>query len=144
MSTKKQKERKKKKREEIAKSRVLSRRNYLRKKNSEENKANILDRKFRNKLSPIVKDESKKEEIKKNKDEKIISKLEKNLEILKALEEQYLQEQKSKQDLNKSLEDDGYVTLNEKMGELEKRVKDHLKIDEDSPGHLDVQIGENS
>ena len=93
MSTKKQKERKKKKREEIAKSRVLSRRNYLRKKNSEENKANILDRKFRNKLSPIVKDESKKEEIKKNKDEKIISKLEKlqedgnDEEVIKRIDE---------------------------------------------------------
>jgi hypothetical protein len=135
--SKKQQERKKKQREEKAKMRVLARRNTIRKKNSEDKKAAVLDRKFRNKIQPIIKDPLKKEVMEKIKNEKILSKLEKNAEILKVLEKQYLDEVEQKNKINQQLEAEGHITLEEKMAALEKKIRDNMTEEQKETGRID-------
>ena len=71
MSTKKQKERKQKQREEKAKGKVFSRRKAMRKISSEEKQASRLERKFRTKQKPFVKNQLKREAMEKMNNEKV-------------------------------------------------------------------------
>lgn len=142
MSTKKQKERKQKQREEKAKSRVFSRRKAMRKISSEEKQASRLERKFRTKQKPFVKDQLKRESIEKINNEKILSKLEKNAEILRALESEYEKELENKKLINEKLESEGHVTLEEKMSALEKKVKDNMTESQINSGTIDLSEGE--
>lgn len=135
--SKKQQERKKKQREQKAKMRVLARRNAIRKKSGEDKKSAALDRKFRTKIQPIIKDPLKKEVMEKIKNEKILSKLEKNAEILKALEKQYLDEVEQKNQINQQLEAEGHITLEEKMAALEKKIKETMTEEQKETGQID-------
>jgi len=136
--SKKQQERKKKKREEIAKKRVLSRRGALRKQSSDNLKSARLDRKFREKMDPFVKDEEKRKTMEQHKNEIILSKLEKNAEILRALEDQYLSEINQKKQINDQLEAEGHVTLKDKMDALESKIKENMAEDEKETGTIDL------
>lgn len=138
MSTKKQKERKEKERKEKAQKRVLARRKKLREQYSQDKKAARLDKKFRNKVKPFIKDEEKREIIEKNNNDKIISKLEKNAQLLKFLESEYEKELENKKNINKKLESEGHITLQEKMSALEQKVKENMSNTEIESGKIDI------
>ena len=136
--SKKQKERKKKQREEKAKKRVLARRKTIRKQSGEEKQASMLDKKFRVKQKPFIKDQLKREIMEKMNNEKILSKLEKNAQILKILESQYEKELANKKAINQALESEGHITLEEKMSALEKAVKENMTESQKISGVIDL------
>jgi hypothetical protein len=136
--SKKQQERKKKSRELIAKKRVLARRKALRKQTSEQLSEARLEKKFRNKIEPIVKDPEKQKIMQEQKNQRILSKLEKNAEILKALEEQYEEEMNCKKDINKKLEEEGNSTLKEKLDALDKKARENMTEAEKETGIVDL------
>ena len=138
MSTKKQKERKQKQREEKAKGKVFSRRKAMRKISSEEKQASRLERKFRTKQKPFVKNQLKREAMEKMNNEKILSKIEKNAELLRALESEYEKELENKKIINKKLESEGHVTLEEKMSALEKKVRSNMTDGQINSGTIDM------
>ena len=138
MSTKRQKERKKKVREIIAKNRVLARRNSLRKQASDEKKLSRLNKKFRDKVNPIIKDEEKRKMMEDLKNQKILSKLEKNAEILRALEKNYEDELNRKKEMNSELEAEGYVTLQEKVNAMGKKAIEGLDEKQQETGEIDL------
>lgn len=144
--SKKQQERKKKKREEIAKKRVLARRNKLRQQSSQNKQAGRLDRKFRTRLEPVIKDAEKKRILEEKRNEQILSKLEKNAEILRALEDEYLVEINQKKAINEKLEAEGHLTLKDKLSALDKQVQDSMTEEEKETGRIDFtkkyEIGE--
>lgn len=135
--SKKQQERKKKLREEIAKKRVLARRTILRKQASENLKSSRLEKKFREKIKPIIKDEGKNKIMEDRKNEKILSKLEKNLEILKALEDEYLEELNQKKQINENLESEGHLTFKEKMDALNEKIKQNMTPQQKETGIIE-------
>ena len=134
----KKQEKKKKKRQEIAKKRVFARRLALRKQSSEDKKASRLERKFRKKIDPIIKDPEKKKIMEEIKNQKILSKLEKNAEILKQLEDAYLYEVEQKKKINEQLEMEGHKTLEEKMSALEEKAKETMTDEQKQSGMVDV------
>jgi hypothetical protein len=144
--SKKQQERKKKKREEIAKKRVLARRNKLRQQSSQNKQAGRLDRKFRTRSEPVIKDAEKKRILEEKRNEQILSKLEKNAEILRALEDEYLVEINQKKAINEKLEAEGHLTLKDKLSALDKQVQDSMTEEEKETGRIDFtkkdEIGE--
>lgn len=138
MSNKKQKERKKKVREIIAKKRVLARRNSLRKQTSDGKKLSRLNKKFRDKANPIIKDEEKRKMIEDLKNQKILSKLERNAEILKILEKNYEDELNRKKEINADLEAEGHVTLQEKVNAMGKKAIEGLDEKQQETGEIDL------
>ena len=136
--SKKQKEKKKKLREIVAKKRVLARRKSLRKQTSEQLFESRLEKKFRNKIEPIVKDQEKQKIMQEQKNQRILSKLEKNAEILKALEEQYEEEMNCKKEINKKLEEEGNSTLKEKLDALDKKARENMTESEKETGMVDL------
>jgi hypothetical protein len=138
MSTKKQKERKQKERKEKAKKKILARRKKLRDQFGQDKKTARLDKKFRTKMQPLIKDKEKREIMEKNNNEKLISKLEKNAELLKFLESEYEKELENKKNINKALESEGYLTLEEKMSALEQKVKDNMSDSEIDQGKIEM------
>lgn len=137
MMSKKQQERKNKLRKEIAKKRVLARREVLRKQASEDLKSARLQKKFRERVDPIVKDEEKRKAMEQAKNEKILSKLEKNAEILKYLENEYLSEIDQKKQVNDKLELEGHVTLKEKMDALDKKIRENMTEEQKETGIIE-------
>lgn len=135
--SKKQQERKKKLREEIAKKRVLARRSALRKQASEDLKSSRLERKFRNKIQPIIKDEEKRKAMEQNKNQQILSKLEKNAEILRALEDEYLSEVNYKKQINEQLESEGHKTFKEKMDALNEKAMKNMTEEQKETGIIE-------
>lgn len=138
--SKKQKERKKKNRQEIAKKRVQARRKILMKERKERDKAAKLERKFRNKITPIIKDQTKKILIEETKKEQNMNQIQKNIEILKALEAEYLKEQEHKKQVNAQLEAEGHVSLKEKLEALNLKAKDKMTEEEKESGMIDRVI----
>lgn len=138
MMSKKQQERKKKQREQKAKSRVLARRKALRKQIGDEKKAAKLERKFKKKETPFIKDPEKRKIMEEINNQKILSKLEKNAEILKQLEQAYINETEQKKQLNKQLETEGHKTLNEKLSALEQKIKEQMTEEEKESGMVDA------
>jgi len=131
MTSKKQKERKKKNREKIAKDRVLRRRETLRKqrKQAMEEKLNELQAEENafGKQKPFVKnDASALNEVvsveKEKRAEELNSKLEHNLKILEALEEEYDRESETRKEINQKLENEGHMTMKEKMDALHQKA----------------------
>jgi len=140
LSSKKQKERKKKKREEIARSRVLKRRESLRKQRKqameEKQKETLAEENAFGKIKPFVKNDASvlNETItqsKEDRQEEIKAKLEHNLKILEALEEEYDKESEARKELNQKLENEGYKTIKEKMDALHKKALELEGVAED-------------
>jgi hypothetical protein len=119
MATKKQKEKKKKDRENKSKARVLARRHQIRSAIKEEAKAKKLEKKFRDKIKPFVKDSNKKAIMDAADESRVKERLERNMQILKALEEEYESEQSKKNEINQSLESQGHETLKDKLNAIE-------------------------
>lgn len=140
MSSKKQKERKKKKREEIARNRVLKRRESLRKQRKqameEKQKETLAEENAFGKMKPFVKNDASVlnetiTQAKEDRQEEIKAKLEHNLKILEALEEEYDKESEARKELNQKLENEGYKTIKEKMDALHKKALELEGVAED-------------
>lgn len=117
MNKERKKLQKKKAREAKAKAKVLARRERLRKKAKLEKMAARIEKQSQPKGVPYRKDQD--EEYK----QKIAEQnLEHNIQVLQALEEEYLEEQKSKEDLNRELEAEGYESIEEKLNALHKQA----------------------
>lgn len=138
MATKRQQERKRKSREQKAKARVNARRHKLDLARREDRKSATLNKKFREKISPIVKNPEVKKRMEEAESRRTIQKLERNAEILKALEEEYIREKEHKKALNESLEAEGHMTLEEKMGALENKARASMEGDEKETGQIDL------
>lgn len=136
--SKKQKEKKKKQREQKSKSRVLAKRKILRQQLSDEKKKSRLDKKFRSKIKPIIKDPEKRKIMENIINEKILSKLEKNAEILRQLEQSYLNEIEHKKALNQQLESEGHSTIEQKLSALENKIKEKMNDEEIESGRIDT------
>jgi hypothetical protein len=139
MTSKKQKERKKKRRQEIAKSRVLKRREALRRQKKQAiedvRKEAQAEQNAFGKLKPFVKNDARalNETIKQDrkKMEEINSKLEHNLKILEALEEEYDKENELRKEINTKLENEGHMTMKDKMDALHKKALELEGVAED-------------
>lgn len=124
MGIKKQRERKKKQRELKGRARVLARRNKLREDMRNERRSASLDRKFREKIKPIIKDPEKRAALEEAEKSKVLERLQRNAEILKALEEQYQSDMEAKKSINESLEAEGHVDLKDKFNALESKARE--------------------
>jgi len=124
LSTKRQKERKKKERENKGKARVLARRHKLRTDRKSEMHAARLERKFREKIRPIISDPDKKAFVEEAEKRRVLEKLQRNAEILKALEEQYHRDMETKKSVNETLESEGLVALKDKLQAMETKARE--------------------
>lgn len=138
MATKKQLERKKKERENKARARVQARRHKLGVMRRQDSREAKLQRKFRDKIAPIVKDPEARARLGEAENKRTLQKLERNAQILKALEEEYAREKDQKKALNESLESAGHVTLKEKLGALESEARKQINDDVASSGGIDA------
>lgn len=91
----------------------------------------LADHEHYGKPQPFIKDEAKREQIKKEKRTLAIQKLEKNMEILEHLEAQFEEEQALREKVNDQLDEEGCKTLREKMDfikenamELKKKIEE--------------------
>lgn len=138
MATKRQQERKKKAREQKARARVNARRHKLDLAKKHERKNAELDRRFREKIKPIVNDPEAKKKLEEAENRKIIEKLERNAQILKALEDEYTRDKEQKQALNEHLEAEGHHTLKEKISAMEEKARASMDQNEAESGQIDL------
>ncbi|NBT59758.1 hypothetical protein EBT16_13340 [bacterium] len=138
MATKRQQERKKIARKQKAKARVVVRRHKLDEARRQERRSLLLERKFRDKIAPIVKNTEAKKRMDEAEKNRSLKKLERNAEILKALEEEYLKEKEQKKALNESLESEGHLTLDQKIGALEDKARSSMEGEEKETGQIDL------
>ena len=126
MATQKQKEKKKKDREKLAKSKVLLRREALRKERKlaadEQVKERVAHEIVHGKPMPIIKNPAALAQREAMKTRTVSDKLKKNLEILEALEREYEAEQAARTEINTKLESEGHKTMREKMDALHKKA----------------------
>jgi hypothetical protein len=130
MATRKQQDRKKKAREEKGRARSSARRHKLQQTMREERKSSLLERRFREKINPIVNDPEKKEAMEKAEKERVLERLQRNAEILKALEEEYQRDMEAKKSVNEALEAEGHETLKDKLGAIEARAREAVNPSE--------------
>lgn len=126
MATQKQKEKKKKDRERIVKTRILSRREILRKERRvEQEKQNSFEEAqavIHGKTKPIIKNPVVAAQREADRARLVADKLKKNLEILEALEREYDAEQSARAEMNDKLESEGHKTMREKMDALHQKA----------------------
>lgn len=137
MSTKKQLQ-KKKARELKGKARAAARRHKLEQIKKDERRGAKLNKKFKDKLVPFVKDPEKKRLMEEKNNQKSLEKLEKNMQILKALEEEHLREAEERRRINEGLEAEGHVTLQEKVKALEEKARASLGEEQAASGGIDL------
>lgn len=137
MATNKQLQ-KKKARELKGKARTAARRHKLEQIKRDEKKGAKLNRRFREKIVPFVKDLEKKKAIEEKSNQKSIEKLEKNMQILKALEEEHLREAEERRKINESLEAEGHITLQDKVKALEEKARASLSDEQAALGGIDL------
>lgn len=137
MATNKQLQ-KKKARELKGKARTAARRHKLEQIKRDEKKGAKLNRRFREKIVPFVKDLEKKKAIEEKSNQKSIEKLEKNMQILKALEEEHLREAEERRKINESLEAEGHITLQDKVKALEENARASLSDEQAALGGIDL------
>ena len=107
MASKKQEEKKKHARKELAKARVLKRREAIRKEAKKYREWSLAEKRA-TKGIPIKGSLA-------DRDAMILEKLRHNYAILEALDAEYQKEQESRKQINDSLEAEGFKTLKEKM-----------------------------
>lgn len=139
MATKKQLQ-KKKARELKGKARSAARRHKLEQIKRDERRGAKLNKKFREKLVPFVKDPEKKRLMEEKSNQKSLEKLEKNMQILKALEEEHLREAEERRRINEGLEAEGHVTLQEKVKALEEKARASLGEEQAASGGIDLTV----
>ena len=114
MSKKQQQERKKKAKERETKAKLLARKLALVKQKKRDREVDRDVRAMRDRIVPIINPD--KDKLRKQKQ------LERNLQMLKALEEEYKKEQEIWARMNKKLEEQGALTLQEKMDMMGKEA----------------------
>ena len=124
MATKRQQERKKKAREQKGRARVESRRHKMNEIKRQERRSTSIERKFRDKVAPIVNDPEKKALLDEADKKKVSERLHHNMEILKALEEEYERDATMRRELNERLESEGHITLKDKVNALETSARE--------------------
>ena len=124
MATKRQQERKKKAREQKGRARVESRRHKMNEIKRQERRSTSIERKFRDKVAPIVNDPEKKALLDEADKKKVSERLHHNMEILKALEEEYERDATKRRELNERLESEGHITLKDKVNALETSARE--------------------
>lgn len=134
MGTKKQQERKKKDRERKGRARVLARRHKLREDMRNERRSAMLNKKFREKVKPIINDPEKKAAMEQAEKNKALERLQRNAEILKALEEQYQKDLDSKKAINESLEAEGHIELKDKVKAMEEKAREMINSTAETQG----------
>jgi len=137
MPTKKQIH-KKKAREEKGKARSAARRHKLQQISRDERHKAALDRKFRDKVSPVVKDPQKRLEMGEAEKKKVLERLQRNAEILKALEEEYERDLERKKSVNDALEAEGHFDLKDKVAALEAKARESMSTAESETGTIDL------
>jgi|LakMenEpi03Aug12_release.lakeMendotaPanAssembly.Ray.scaffolds.fasta_scaffold01707_33 hypothetical protein len=115
---------KRKEREKKSHTKVLLRREAIRKERREIVRQNLLEKSLSPKKTPIVNNRELQLDQEAKKTEKIKEQLLKNQEILKALEEQYNQEQDIRKQINENLESEGNMSLQDKLSAMHKSVID--------------------
>jgi hypothetical protein len=138
MATKKQIEKKKKAREQKGRARVAAQRHKMSVVKKNDRRQAMLDKKFKEKIVPFVKDPEKRKAIEEAEVNKSRQKIEKNMEILKALEDEYLKEQEQKKILNETLEAEGHITLKDKVNALEEKARNSMTDSEAATGQIDL------
>lgn len=126
MANQKQRDKKKKDRERSTRTKVLAKRDAIRK----ERKLVLLERQreqeaheiVHGKLKPIIKDPEVLAQREAVNMQKVSDKLEQNLKILEALEQEYEAEQAVRSEINSKLEEEGHTTIREKMDALHKKA----------------------
>lgn len=113
---------KKKKREKIAKERVLRRREQIRAVRKEDERKARLERELSPKQIPIVNDPAAREMREKSRADAAKAQIEKNLELLKSLEEEYDKEHALREQVNKDLENEGHMSMKDKLDALHKKA----------------------
>ena len=136
MPTKKQMQ-KKKARELTGKARAAARRHKFQQLSRDERRKASLDRKFREKVNPIVKDPEKKRAAEEAEKKRVLERLQRNAEILKALEDEYERDMAQKRAINEGLESEGHHTLKEKLGALEAKARSASE-EAGTEGRLDI------
>ena len=129
---------KKKARELKGKARSAARRHKLEQIKRDEKKGAKLNRRFREKIVPFVKDPEKKRVMEEKSNQKSIEKLEKNMQILKALEDEHLREAEERRKINESLEAEGHITLQDKVKALEEKARASLDDEQAASGGIDL------
>ena len=137
MATKKQLQ-KKKARELKGKARASARRHKLEQIKREERRGDKLNRKFRERQNPFVKDPEKKRLMEEKNKQKSMEKLEKNMQILKALEDEYLRETEERKRINEGLEAEGHTTLQDKVKALEEKARASMDASDVASGGIDL------
>lgn len=143
MATKKQ-QMKKKARELKGKARAAARRHKLEQARKEDRRGAKLNRRFREKLVPFVKDPEKKKAMDEKNSQKSMEKLERNMQILKALEEEYVKEAEERKKLNEGLEAEGHVTLQDKVKALEEKARSAMSPEQAASGGIDLTAEKQS
>jgi len=138
MATKKQFEKKKKAREQKGRARVAAERHKMSAVKKDGRRQAMLDKKFREKIVPFVKDPEKRKVMEEAEAKKARQKIEKNMEILKALEDEYLKEKDQKRILNETLEAEGHITLKDKINALEEKARNSMTDSEAATGQIDL------
>jgi hypothetical protein len=138
MATKKQIERKKKAREQKGRARVAARRHKMDEAKRSDRRLAATDRRFREKITPIVNDPEKKAAREEADKRRIEDRLQRNMEILKALEEEYERDMAQKKEINERLEAEGHHTLKDKINALEGKAKASMDSEESQTGQIDL------
>lgn len=120
MANQKTTERKKHKKEREKYEQKLKKQKMTDKARKEEREKSKLEHLNRPKLNPI------RNEILVP-DSDALANIENNLQILKALEEQYIAQEKAKENLNIELEAEGYASLEEKLEALKLKAQEKAK-----------------
>lgn len=122
VSKEKRKFQKKKDKEKEKKKKVLARREELRKQSREERQNYRLTKRIK-KIQKNLGDANEwSEEAYHQLDEGTLSQLEKNAEILKGLEMEYDQETAKKLELNQQLEEEGHLTIKDKLNAIQQDI----------------------
>lgn len=122
MGIQKRKEKKKKDREKRVKEKVLEKRITIRSSAKHEKQVWRIEKKSRHRQKPYVNAEKR--------DMLIKEQIEHNLEIIKALEEEYANAEQVRKEINEELEQDGCLTIKDKLSALEDKKNETLNIDE--------------
>ena len=137
MANRKQQEKKQQQRKQIAKKRVLYRREKVRSIRKEADATERMQHHFRLKTPPIrnrskspepaLTEQIQVDDV--NKVEWIKQKLEHNMKILDALEAEMKREEEERERIRKSLEDQGAMTMREKMDLIAKTAEEKLEVE---------------
>lgn len=137
MSNQKKKDKKKKAREKAGKLKVRLKREAVRAKAKEEK---LQEQKYEDdyeksvgKQKPYRKPKNDEEAAEQEEhDADVLARLQQNIQILEALEQEYEKEQAARNELNATLEGEGFDTVKEKMDHLHKKALEHQGHDDEA------------